>query len=220
MRTSAVPEVPTGRLIAIDGVQSNDVAAATEVLVDAFRARDQTAGVSRFDASGLFGELVAGTTTLPSASPRVLVLVYAADLAFRLRWEIGPALERGSTVIAAPYVATATAFGQACGLPDDWLRSLFEFAPVPGSAIVLRDRDPERVWKRKPERGFCESCTTLLELSPAGFSRRKIRAAMSGALTAIAEQHGRPFRKRDLKAFADELFKPRRRRAPDRRAAP
>ena len=51
-----------------------------------------------------------------TASPRTLLLLYAADLAFRLRWEIRPALDAGQTVIAAPYLDTAFAFGRACGL--------------------------------------------------------------------------------------------------------
>ena len=33
--------------------------------------------------------------TRASPSSRTLLLLYAADLAFRLRWEIGPALDEG-----------------------------------------------------------------------------------------------------------------------------
>jgi thymidylate kinase len=219
MRARTVADVQRIRLIAVDGAQSSDVAAATEALVESLSARHQTVGSSRFDASGLFGDLVAAAPEARTVSPRTLILLYAADLAFRLRWEIAPALENGAMVIAAPYVATATAFGLAAGLPADWLRTLFEFAPVPGSTVVLRDRNPDRVWKRRPDRGFCECCTTVLELTPGGFSRRKVRAAMSAALTAIAGQHGGPVRKRDLEALADSLLKPVRRRARDRRAA-
>ena len=42
---------------------------------------------------------------------RTLALVYAADLAFRLRWEIRPVLDAGGVVVASPYVETAVAFG-------------------------------------------------------------------------------------------------------------
>ena len=52
--------------------------------------------------------------TTPPANPLLgrLLLLYAADLAFRLRWEIRPALAEGYTVVAAPYVETAVAFGE------------------------------------------------------------------------------------------------------------
>ena len=219
MRTRGVADGQRRRLIALDGVQTSDVAAATEVLVESLSARHVTVGVSRFDASGLFGDLAAAAPETRMVSPRTVVLMYAADLAFRLRWEIAPALERGSMIIAAPYVATATSFGLAAGLPADWLRTLFAFAPEPGLTIVLRDRNPDRVWKRRPDRGFCEWCTMVLELTPAGFSRRKVRAAMSAALTAIAGQHGGPVRKRELDGLADDLVKPARRRGRDRLAA-
>ena len=55
------------------------------------------------------------TTTPGAPSARTLLLLYAADLAFRLRWQIRPALAEGRTVVAAPYVDTAVAFGRAAG---------------------------------------------------------------------------------------------------------
>src|SRR5262249_56536296 len=70
-------------------------------------------------------------------SPRTLLLLYAADLAFRLRWQIRPALLEGRTVVAAPYVATAIAFGRAAGLSSVWLTNLFRFAPRPAERRVV-----------------------------------------------------------------------------------
>src|SRR5262249_36231586 len=105
-----------GRLVAIDGIDLQGVRAAAR---DAVRSIGRPrAGVSYWDASGVFHELalVAG-----AASPRTLLVLYAADLAFRVRWEIAPALAEGRTVVAAPYVATALALGRAVGLPAPWL---------------------------------------------------------------------------------------------------
>ena len=45
----------------------------------------------------------------PRPRPRTLILLYAADLAFRLRWQIRPVLEEGTHVIAAPYLETVVA---------------------------------------------------------------------------------------------------------------
>ena len=61
-------------------------------------------------------------------SPRMLALLYTADLVFRLRWEIRPALTEGRVVIAAPYVHTATAVGVGLGLPETWLREVLRVA--------------------------------------------------------------------------------------------
>jgi hypothetical protein len=116
------------KLVAIDGVDASSViAAAKRVNVGPRRG-----GISHWDASGIFQDLVVADATAGAPSARTLLLLYAADLAFRLRWEIRPALAAGRTVVAAPYVATAIAFGRAAGVPAGWLANLFRFAPPPG----------------------------------------------------------------------------------------
>ena len=86
-------------------------------------------GISRWDASGIFGDIEAAGPDVDRPSARTLLLLYAADLAFRLRWEIEPALAEGRRVIVAPYVDTAVALGRASGLDEAWLRTIFQFAP-------------------------------------------------------------------------------------------
>ena len=117
-------------LIAVDSV-SNTVlkTAAREALASLDRRR--RSGISHWDASGLFEELAIADEHAGRPSARTLLLLYAADLAFRLRWEIKPALAAGRGVVAAPYVDTAIAFGRAAGLRGGWLRNLFHFAPAP-----------------------------------------------------------------------------------------
>ena len=114
-----------GSLISVDGVDAAAVLAAARAALGA-RSRG---GISRWDASGIFQELAVADAAAGTASARTLLLLYAADLAFRLRWQIRPALAEGRTVVAAPYVETAIAFGRASGLNAGWLTSLFRFAP-------------------------------------------------------------------------------------------
>ncbi|MGH9139659.1 MAG: hypothetical protein ACRD2I_00805 [Vicinamibacterales bacterium] len=114
-------------LIAVDGV--DPAAILTEARAAA--GASATAGISRWDASGVFQELAVAGKAAGAPSARTLLLLYAADLAFRLRWQIRPALAEGRTVVAAPYVETAVAFGRAAGLDPAWLTNLFRFAPRP-----------------------------------------------------------------------------------------
>lgn len=107
-----------GRPIAVDGSRGKDTTAAANAIVGGFRKAGVECVVSRWDASGLFGELAAAARGDRNISARTLALVYAADLAFRLRWEIRPVLESGGIVIAAPYLETAIAFGAGCGLSE------------------------------------------------------------------------------------------------------
>jgi hypothetical protein len=124
-----------GRLIAVDGVSA--VAIADEARVArSSKDRGGAAGISRWDASGIFHELTMADDVAGQPSARTLMLLYAADLAFRLRWEIRPALAEGRTVVAAPYVDTAVAFGRAVGLPAKWLANLFQFAAKPAERRV------------------------------------------------------------------------------------
>ena len=114
-------------LIAVDGVDAVAVLAEARVALGS-RSRG---GISPWDASGVFQELAVADEAAGAPSARTLLLLYAADLAFRLRWQIRPALAEGRTVVAAPYVDTALAFGRAAGLKPSWLMNLFRFAPRP-----------------------------------------------------------------------------------------
>jgi hypothetical protein len=113
------------RLVAVDGVDASAVIAAARRAI----VRPGRGGVSHWDASGIFQDLCVADAAAGAPSARTLLLLYAADLAFRLRWEIRPALAAGRTVVAAPYVDTAMAFGRAAGVPVGWLTNLFRFAP-------------------------------------------------------------------------------------------
>jgi hypothetical protein len=117
----------------VDGVDATAVVAAAK---DAL-ASPSRGGISRWDASGVFQDLAVADRDAGAPSARTLLLLYAADLAFRLRWQIRPALADGRTVVAAPYVATAVAFGRAAGLPNKWLANLFGFAPRPNAHVVV-----------------------------------------------------------------------------------
>jgi thymidylate kinase len=194
-----------GRLIAIDGAHGPDVSAAATLLQHALTARDVSCALSKWDASGLFTDVVAAPEAIRDVSPRTLILLYAADLAFRIRWEIAPALDQGVIVVAAPYVTTAISFGLANGFSSHWLRTIFRFAPEATRTVILGEQKSTRTWKRKPQRGFCECCTALLKATPEGFARKKTRAAMLASLSTSAHKQSGLARKRDVRKLAARL---------------
>ena len=195
-----------GCLIAIDGPDSKAMATLADSLHETLTERQRPVLVSRWDASALFTDFAAAPVQHRDVSPRTLMLLYAADLAFRLRWEIEPAIAAGHIVIAAPYVMTGVTFGVATGLSQEWLTTLFRFAPLASRTVVMRDGKPAREWKRRPERGFCDCCTALLEATPERFRRRKTRAAMADLLSTAAEKSGGLYRKRDRRSLVDEIL--------------
>jgi len=159
-----------GSLVALEGINVAALkAGARAVLAKSGRRRG---GVSVWDASGLFEELTVAGRDAGLPSPRAFLLLYAADLAFRLRWEIRPALEEGRVVIAAPYIDTAVAFGRAAGLPRRWLLDLFSFAPQPADWRHV-DAAPARGRARRD--GFVEFGLEWMSDAPA---RREMMASV------------------------------------------
>ena len=121
-------ERSSGGLISLDGVNGEALRRAAKKLAVERRPRG---AVSHWDASGIFDELLIAGPDAGRPSVRTLLLLYAADLAFRLRWEIKPALAEGRLLIVAPYIDTAVALGRAAGLERPWLKNLFGFVPSP-----------------------------------------------------------------------------------------
>jgi hypothetical protein len=169
------------RLIAVDGV---DAEAMLSVARRSLGAAGQ-GGISHWDASGVFQELAVAGSAAGLPSPRTLLLLYAADLAFRLRWEIRPALAEGNTVVAAPYIETAMAFGRAAGIPAGWLSNLFRFAPHPAQRVVVV-ASPQRL--RRHVDGFVGFGCQQVGGRPAGRSPREIMHATAEELHRVAQK--------------------------------
>jgi thymidylate kinase len=171
----------TGGLIAVDGVNGTTVKSAAKTTMKEL-PRTARGGVSVWDASGVFGDLVAADAEAGRPSARTLLLLYAADLAFRLRWEIRPAIAEGRTVAAAPYVATAVAFGRAAGLPGGWLRSLFAFAMKPDEVKLVEKAPP-----RKPKAScFVDFASQHLVANGLGLTRHQLVARARARLKVSA----------------------------------
>src|SRR5215207_9098196 len=154
-----------GRLIAVDSSRGKDTDTAADAIVERLRELGVECAISRWDASGLFGELAATARGDRNISMRTLALVYASDLAFRLRWEIRPVLEAGGVVVAAPYIETAIAFGAGCGLSEQWTRQLLRLAPPADVRVGIDERKVNQPWKRRADRGFPEYCAMMLDAS-------------------------------------------------------
>ena len=193
----------SGRLIAVDGTRGKDTAAAADAIAGALAERGIECAISRFDASGLFGELAVARDDQPM-SVRTLTLIYAADLAFRLRWEIRPLLESRRVVIAAPYVDTAVAFGAGCGLPEHWIANLLRFAPPPQLRGRAVERKHSKGWRARLDRGYAEYCAALLDRSPPEFANA---AAREEAIACLGRRHRSAYRlsERGVRQLADDV---------------
>ena len=179
---------PRGRLIALDGTNGVMLRSEAERLARLCCGAADPAW-SLFDASNTFYELRMVKAKNLTPTPRVLMLLYASDLLFRLRWEIQPTLQEGRTVVAAPYVASAMAFGAAAGLPKEWLEELFSFAPKPEASFRLKEKKKGKEKKKdgNGEPGFVEFfCASLARHYP-GWETAEVRREMLKYFKSLEE---------------------------------
>src|SRR5207248_381382 len=104
---------------------------------------------------------------------------------FRLRWEITPTLAEGRTVVAAPYVDTAVAFGLAAGLPRPWLSNLFQFAPRPAARVL----DVSAARSGSQGKGFVEFGSREI-VPPRGRTERELAARARAHLKTMRRRAG------------------------------
>lgn len=159
-----------GKLIVIEGVDG----AGKSTLIKNLRTRLSTDGykvlVSEWRESRQIGTYLKGlASTGHKLCPRAFSALHAADFADRLHCEILPALEKGTIVICDRYSYTEFARDAGLGLPADWSRDLFAFAPQPDLVLYLDislRTSLERVRRRMKEVGkggsFSRSLQTAL----------------------------------------------------------
>jgi hypothetical protein len=93
-------------------------------------------------------------------------------------------------VIAAPYLDTAFAFGEACGLSRDWLTALFVFAPAADAHYATRERGRAAGWKPSGRDGFAEFSSAVVAAQSPSFDPVDARREMIAFLEAAARRHG------------------------------
>ncbi|MCX6590981.1 MAG: hypothetical protein NTZ56_05595 [Acidobacteria bacterium] len=175
-----------GQLIALEGTGGAALVQASKRLQRQLRqGRKPAPPVCTWDASGIFHEIREGARGIPGASPRTLLLLYAADLAFRLRWQIRPALESGITVIAAPYLETAIGFGRAAGLSSSWLKDLLSFAPAPSGCYRSLEITGPASKMPKAADSYLEFCFQQLRNTEGRWNTDEIRAGFLAHLAGL-----------------------------------
>ena len=152
-----MPKAPgSGQLVSVDGIRGHELTNSAKRLLQKSGEGEKSGGVSTWDASSIFYELQGiRAEASETLSAQTLLLLYAADLRFRLRWQIEPALLEGQTVIAAPYVETGIAFGFAMGLPERWVVETLRFAPKATASFWING---SLATSGPPTSGFLEFC--------------------------------------------------------------
>jgi thymidylate kinase len=177
-----------GLLVALEGTSGALIRPEAERLARYYSGEGGPAW-SLWDASNTFYEMRLVKSKFLTPTPRTLLLLYASDLLFRLRWEIEPTLAEGRSVVAAPYVESAIAFGLAAGLPKAWLDELFSFAPKAEAAYRLKEKKKGKNKEKKngnaQQPGFVEFFSASLSKHYPGYEIASVREAMTKYLKTL-----------------------------------
>jgi dTMP kinase len=102
--------------------------------------------------------------------PLAFSLWHCADFAYRWEGIVRPALVAGNLVLMDRFIYTALVRDVTRGVPEEYVRSIYAFAPAPDLLLYL-DCTPELALQRKTKLGYYESGEDLL--SRPGEARRR-----------------------------------------------
>ena len=128
-----------GRLIAIEGIDGAGKTTQVELLVAALRESGQTVVATKEPTNGPHGRKIRALSTAGEpVTPAEQLEYFLADRRDHVSELIGPALERGETVVTDRYYLSNVAYQGAAGLdPDDVLRRNEKEFPVPDAVLLL-----------------------------------------------------------------------------------
>ncbi|CAN5698256.1 dTMP kinase [soil metagenome] len=126
-----------GKLIVVEGGDRSGRSTQVELLVQWLEKHGQPVVRTDWSTSPHISKAIHKAKAERALKTVTFSLFYAADFADRVANVVIPALERAEVVVADRYVYTAFARDAARGADQDWLRTLYNFAPQPDVVLYL-----------------------------------------------------------------------------------
>lgn len=146
--------MPSGKLIAICGIDGSGKSTQQDLLVRALGALGIETHATRQPSNWYRGlpwvraYLDHGRN---ECSPAALALLAAADRLIHCETEIGPRIESGHWVVSDRYVYSSYALFRMRGVPEEFVRAINSRVPAPDAGILLVI-DPEEAHRRLYQR--------------------------------------------------------------------
>jgi len=144
-----------GKFIAFEGLDGSGSSTQVDILAKRLNQAGIKTLVTKEPTNNIIGGLIRGLLTHQwQSSPEGFQLLFAADRAHHLKWEILPALEKGVWVITDRYLFSTIAFG-SINLNKKWLEQINSNFPIPDLTFLLKVK-PEVCLERigKSRNGF------------------------------------------------------------------
>ncbi len=149
-----------GRVIAVEGLDGSGKSTQIYLLKRWLELTGHRVWFTEWNSS----ELVKGATKKAkkgnTLTPTTFSLIHCTDFADRFERQMLPLLRAGYLVLCDRYVYTAYARDSVRGVPNEWVRNLYSFAPAP--AITFYFRTPlktalDRILVGRPRLKFHEA---------------------------------------------------------------
>lgn len=126
-----------GKLIVIEGTDAAGKSTQIELLKKYLECQGYGVLVSEWKSSELIANVIDDAKERNLFNANTFSLMYAADFAYRLENHVIPALEAGFIVLMDRYSYTAFARDVVRGVKPNWVRKLYNYAPVPDLTFYL-----------------------------------------------------------------------------------
>src|SRR5206468_12571408 len=127
-----------GRLVVVEGIDGSGKSTQLTLLAQWLRGEGYPVVFSEWNSSPIVKATTSRGKRRHILTPLTFSLIHATDFSDRVEREIVPSLKAGAIVLADRYVYTAFARDVVRGVNRRWVRSLYQFAPVPTQAFYFR----------------------------------------------------------------------------------
>jgi len=135
-------------LIVFEGLHSAGKSTQIAALVQWLRERGALVTLTSWNSSPPLGATITGLKMASALSPIAMVLMEAADLAYRYEHGLRDALDGGDIVVADRWSYSTVVRAVPRGVARDFVRDCFAFAPRPDLVFYLRCTARETLSRR------------------------------------------------------------------------
>jgi dTMP kinase len=138
-----------GLLIAVEGVDGSGKSTQMQLVNNWLQSNGFATVVTAWASTDTIKPLIKDIKRKEYiVSPKVFSLLHVADFTERLEKVIIPALQSGLVVLCDRYLYTAIARDTARGVSEHWVRTMYDFAPIPDITLYFSVR-PDISFARK-----------------------------------------------------------------------
>src|SRR5260370_16007074 len=159
MKTFAQLGFP-GRLIAVEGLDGSGKSTQIYLLKRWLEAEGIKVYFSEWNSSELVKSATSKGKKRELLTPTTFSLIHATDFADRYERHLLPLLRAGYVVLCDRYIFTAVARDVVRGCPPEWVRGIYNFAPLPDLTFFFKsdlDVSLQRILDGRPQLKYFEA---------------------------------------------------------------